>query len=276
MTNRELIDEILTLVRSESNNNPPPLNCKIIRNYPDNPNLVDVKLEEGEVIQFVSVIGSNRIGNKAVLVFIDGASDNMLVISPSEIDDELSNISENAVENKVITTELDSKVSTSELIDLIYPIGAIYISANAVSPSILFGGEWEQIEDTFLLSSGSTYELGATGGSADAVVVKHNHTQNPHNHTQNSHSHTPASGRNFLTAPVGSTWTELQGANISGSGYHYIATSKTSNYDVAVQGSGSTTATNQQQTATNKESGEDGTGKNMPPYLVVNMWIRVN
>lgn len=32
--------------------------------------------------------------------------------------------------------------------------------------------------------------LGGTGGSKDAAVVSHNHTQNSHNHTQASHDHT--------------------------------------------------------------------------------------
>ena len=36
-----------------------------------------------------------------------------------------------------------------------------------------------------------------------------------------------------------------------------------------------TTATNQATTATNKETGVDGTGKNMPPYLAVYVWVRV-
>ena len=31
----------------------------------------------------------------------------------------------------------------SELLDLIYPIGAIYISATSTSPATLFGGTWE-------------------------------------------------------------------------------------------------------------------------------------
>lgn len=54
----------------------------------------------------------------------------------------------------------------SGIVDLIYPIGSIYMSVNAASPAALFGGTWEQIKDTFLLSAGDTYEAGATGGEA--------------------------------------------------------------------------------------------------------------
>ena len=165
--------------------------------------------------------------------------------------------------------------TVNNIVDIIYPIGSIYMSVNNVNPNILFGGQWEQLKDRFLLGSGDTYTGGATGGSADAVVVKHNHTQNPHNHTQNAHSHSPGSGRSFMTAPTGSAWNEIVGSNISGSGYHYVVTQDKKNYNVYVAGSGNATATNQQQTATNKESGEDGTGKNMPPYLTVYMWKRI-
>lgn len=159
----------------------------------------------------------------------------------------------------------------------VYPIGSIYMSINSTNPSELFGGEWERIQDTFLLASGQTYTNGSTGGSADAVVVKHNHTQNPHNHTQNAHNHTSNSDgtRSFLTAPTGSNWNEVAGSNISGSGYHYVATPDTSNYNVWVNQTANKTATNQAQTATNQESGVDGTGKNMPPYLAVFVWKRI-
>lgn len=57
-----------------------------------------------------------------------------------------------------------------------YPVGSIYISANAANPSTLFGGTWEQIKDKFLLSAGDTYEAGNTGGSASKDVdINHTH-----------------------------------------------------------------------------------------------------
>lgn len=48
----------------------------------------------------------------------------------------------------------------------IYPVGSIYMSINSTDPSELFGGEWEQIKDRFLLACGTTYSNGATGGEA--------------------------------------------------------------------------------------------------------------
>ena len=52
------------------------------------------------------------------------------------------------------------------LLDYVYPVGSIYMSVNSTSPATLFGGTWEQIQDTFLLAAGSTYAAGSTGGEA--------------------------------------------------------------------------------------------------------------
>ena len=62
--------------------------------------------------------------------------------------------------------------------DVNFPIGSIYISTNknTKEPAELFGGTWVQIKDKFLLASGDVYSVGSEGGSADAVVVSHNHS----------------------------------------------------------------------------------------------------
>ena len=223
-----------------------------------------------------------EVGDAVVLMFMDNSVYDPVIIanithdlkkSFDEINASLDEVNEN-IENKADKTHSHVIGDVSGLVDAIYPVGSIYMNVNNANPELLFGGTWQQIEDTFLLASGSTYAAGDTGGSADAIVVKHNHTQNPHNHTQHGHTHTPGSGRSFMTAPTGSGWNEIAGSNISGSGYHYVATQDKSNYNVYVAGSGSATATNKSQTATNKEAGESGTGKNMPPYLAVYMWQR--
>ena len=51
-------------------------------------------------------------------------------------------------------------------VDLIYPVGSIYMSVNATNPKELFGGTWEQIQGKFLLGMSSSYPAGSTGGEA--------------------------------------------------------------------------------------------------------------
>lgn len=60
----------------------------------------------------------------------------------------------------------------SSIVDAIYPVGSIYMSVNAANPGTLFGGTWEQIQDTFLLAAGQTYTAGDTGGSATHTLTK--------------------------------------------------------------------------------------------------------
>lgn len=59
----------------------------------------------------------------------------------------------------------------SDIVDLIYPVGSIYMSVNAVSPATLFGGTWTQIKDMFLLAAGDTYSNGSTGGAASHTLT---------------------------------------------------------------------------------------------------------
>ena len=57
--------------------------------------------------------------------------------------------------------------TNAEIVNLIYPVGSIYMSVNSTSPATLFGGTWAQLKDRFLLGKGDTYTTnGATGGAA--------------------------------------------------------------------------------------------------------------
>ena len=217
-----------------------------------------------------------EVGDTVCLMFIGNSIYDPVIIGniTHDLKTSFEEVNE-SINSKADKTHTHAVSEVSGLINAIYPVGSIYMSVNNTPPSLLFGGTWEQIEDTFLLASGSAYTAGDTGGSADAVVVKHNHTQNPHNHTQNSHGHLPSGGdgRRFMSSPKGCGWSERAGSNISGSGYYYVATNSTS-HNVYNEDIGTTVATNQAATATNKEAGVDGTGKNMPPYLAVFMWKR--
>lgn len=56
-----------------------------------------------------------------------------------------------------------------DVIDIVYPVGSVYISFNNTSPETLFGGEWEQIVDHFLYPSSSS---GTTGGEATHTLTQ--------------------------------------------------------------------------------------------------------
>ena len=66
----------------------------------------------------------------------------------------------------------DTYVTKSSIVGLIYPVGAIYISLNSVSPATLFGGTWEALEGRFLVGCDSgAFAAGATGGADDSALT---------------------------------------------------------------------------------------------------------
>ena len=163
--------------------------------------------------------------------------------------------------------------------DKIYPIGSVHITTNSVNPSNYFDGEWERIQDTFLLASGTTYENGSTGGSATVTLTRdempsHTHIQNSHNHTQNAHTHKGASGRAFVTDVEGKGINESRFTVVSSGSTYTVRFASGDNW-WGVPDVGNTTATNQAQTATNQNTGGGQAHENMPPYLAVYMWERV-
>ena len=126
-----------------------------------------------------------------------------------------------------------------------YPVGSIFLAVNNINPSTYFGGTWVQIKDRFLLTAGSTYTAGNTGGEATHTLTvdempSHTHEQNPHHHSFNRYQNTGS------TTSYGANWAnqKLQSQNTSDT------------------------------TATNKNTGGGQAHNNMPPYLVVNMWQR--
>ena len=97
----------------------------------------------------------------------------------------------------------------ANILNTIYPVNSVYISVNSTSPAQLFGGTWEQIEDTFLLAAGTTYTAGSTGGSATQILTinqmpNHNHEDLFYNAISNDRvlgisggTYTPSSGGYF-------------------------------------------------------------------------------
>ena len=72
----------------------------------------------------------------------------------------------------------------SDVVDLIYPVGAVYLSTAQTSPAALFGGTWQRIEDRFLLAAGSDYAAGDTGGSARQHLMPENLPSHSHEYSK--------------------------------------------------------------------------------------------
>jgi hypothetical protein len=101
------------------------------------------------------------------------------------------------------------------------------------------------LRDKFVVGAGSTYAVGATGGSANAVVVSHTHTV-----TDPGHNHAPSAGTFFWTDATAQT-----GAGAS-STFGYLSNTVT---NTATATTGVTIVT----------AGVSGTNANLPPYYAL-------
>lgn len=123
-----------------------------------------------------------------------------------------------------------------DLLDLVYPVGSIYMNVNNINPQSVFGGSWEKVEGRFLLGSSATYLLGTQGGEASHTLTL---SEMP------SHNHNFSSGQSTTF-----TWAE-SGIWIGDGTYTTINFASISN------------------------TGGNQPHNNLPPYLVVNIWKRV-
>ena len=125
-----------------------------------------------------------------------------------------------------------------------YDVGDLYVTTSSTAPGDRWPNTtWEVYGAGRMLVSRNASDadfdtVGETGGSKDAVVVTHSHKWE-------SSVYSSVIFRNRGATQGGITWN-------SGGTYHY---------DFG----------NTRDTAT---TGESGTGKNLPPYVVVNVWRR--
>lgn len=186
------------------------------------------------------------------------------------------------------TTQLATTAFVQAALQALHPVGSIYTSTSSTNPGTSFGfGTWVAYgAGRVLIGNGGGYSAGATGGSADAIVVSHTHsasssfsgtTMNPHSHSVTvdsggAHTHTYKTyglGNSGLlgNAYTNYDWGWVQTGNSPGTneGSH----SHTASVGIASAGtpagSVSTSITS---------TGSSGTGANLQPYVVVYMWNR--
>ena len=147
-------------------------------------------------------------------------------------------------------TTMKLRINQHELIDCIYPVGAIFMSVNNVNPGTYLGGTWARITDTFLYAGtdSGTYKVGNTGGSKNSVA---------------SHTH-PDAVFNMRGNSEGSTYDNI--APVSN-----VSRTFPGNWNNGLYNSSGSTPYEQ---VTIKTASEGITDGNMPPWLAVYMWER--
>jgi len=108
------------------------------------------------------------------------------------------------------------------------------------------------LRDRFLVGAGSTYAVGATGGSADAIVVSHTHTASSSSSVSDpGHTHTINQGTGYSSGSAGRPATDDSSA------------ASTMDSNSATTGISVSTST------TIASAGTSGTGQNLPPYYAL-------
>ena len=173
--------------------------------------------------------------------------------------------SEYALKNDtVLNSEKLGGKTLAEIMLALYPVGAVYISANSTSPASLFGGTWERIKGRFLIgtekpennddgtSPGNyNYAAGSKGGEeTHKLSIK----EIP---SHAGHLYGNAGGLDGKGNAKGAWLKEI---NINSS----LTTSYGWNYK------------NNEYYPANRSLGGNAAHNNMPPYLAVYMWKRVN
>lgn len=144
------------------------------------------------------------------------------------------------------------------VIDVIYPVGSIYMSMSATNPATLFGvGTWKRISQGRMLlgADDSTYKAGATGG-------EETHTLTAEEMPAHSHSGTTSTNGNHTHGvPDCNNYDENGNGFDSGSSgvIGYVNT---------------TSAGDHNHTFTTDNSGGSAAHNNMSPYLVCYIWQR--
>lgn len=151
------------------------------------------------------------------------------------------------------STDSSTKLATTAFVQavaqVLFPVGAIYTATVSTNPGTLLGfGTWTAFgAGRTIIGNGGGFTAGATGGSADAIVVSHTHTA------------TVTDPGHFHSYEQPST-TYIQGA-IGGTGLTNKFTGSTGSKTTGI-------------TVSNSTEGSSATNANLPPYIVVYMWQR--
>lgn len=148
---------------------------------------------------------------------------------------------------RILKNGVEYGVGGADLLNLIYPVGSIYISTSSTfNPQTVWGGTWKKTADgRCLIGANATYPLGSTGGEAEHILG--NNEMPSHDHGLSdwamSWKMTGAKGEvNLGVSATSEAWTNNRG---------YFKSQNT------------------------KPAGESKPHNNMQPYLAVYIWERI-
>lgn len=177
---------------------------------------------------------------------------------------------------------------TDDLLNLLYPVGAIYISVVDSSPASRLGGVWTRIEEKFLYGASDLYAVNSQGGRSTVTLTtnelpSHTHTgsaasEGVHTHTATTssngdHYHAGPSGRWFVYHYSSYQSGGAASGNWGSGGYSWYgdetASAGSHTHTLTTSSDGSHT-----HTVTVATTGSGNSFSIMPPYLSVYMWQR--
>jgi len=156
------------------------------------------------------------------------------------------------------STDISGSGLLEGVVNLVYPVGSIYISTSATNPGTTFGvGTWAAYgAGRTIVGEGGSFS--GTGGSANAPIVNHTHTWSDTS-TGNSTNHT-----HTIPTNTGS----------SGSGTR-VALASGGTDSILYTGGATVTHTHDVSgTTANPAGGVSATNANMPPYITTYIWQR--
>ena len=83
-------------------------------------------------------------------------------------------------------------LKVKDLVDVLYPVGSVYISFDSTDPSEIMGGRWERVSEGRTLvgvnESDSSFNTVEKTGGSKTINLAHSHTVNSHTHTTKDHT----------------------------------------------------------------------------------------
>ena len=205
----------------------------------------------------------------------------------------ISNVADGVEANDAVTVgQLNKKLSAAldqlnRLAGQLYPVGSIYMNVNNVDPTAIFGGTWERMPaGRMLVNSGDGFNLNEVGGEKEHRLTEDELASHNHGGGEMAGGHTHTRGTMDITGDfVGALQSNFD-YGVHGAFYHErheivgpAGNKGDERQRVWFKASKSWTGETSESGAHTHNflpSGKNQPHNNMPPYIVVNMWKRIN